>query len=33
VQEEPVREHDMAMIGMLAGIGIRKGQKFDTNST
>jgi hypothetical protein len=29
VQEEPIREHDKAMIGMLAGIGIRKGQKFD----
>ena len=29
VQEEPIREFDKVMYGMLAGIGIRKGQKFD----
>ncbi len=29
VQDEPVREHDKAMYGMLAGIGIRKGEEFD----
>ncbi len=29
VQEEPMQEHDKAMYGMLAEIGIRKGQKFD----
>ena len=29
VQEEPIREHDKIMYGILAGIGIRKGQKFD----
>ncbi len=29
VQEEPIQEHDKVMIGMLEGIGIRKGQKFD----
>jgi hypothetical protein len=29
VQEEPMREHDKAMFGLLEGIGIRKGQKFD----
>jgi len=29
VQEEPVQEHDMVMLGMLAGIGIQKGKKFD----
>ncbi len=29
VQDEPIREHDKAMYGLLATIGIRKGQKFD----
>ncbi len=29
VQEEPIREHDKFMLGLLDGIGIRKGQKFD----
>jgi hypothetical protein len=29
VQEEPLREHDKAMYGLLDGIGIRKGKKFD----
>ena len=29
VQDEPVREHDKAMYGMLASIGIRKGEEFD----
>ncbi len=29
VQEEPVQEHDKFMMGMLDGIGIRKGKKFD----
>jgi len=29
VQEEPIFEYDKIMFGMLAGIGIRKGQKFD----
>jgi hypothetical protein len=29
VQEEPMQEHDKVMYGMLEGIGIRKGQKFD----
>ena len=29
VQDEPIREHDKFMLGLLDGIGIRKGQKFD----
>ena len=29
VQTEPIREHDKIMYGMLATVGIRKGQKFD----
>lgn len=29
VQEEPGQEHDRVMLGMLAGIGIQKGKKFD----
>ncbi len=29
VQEEPIQDHDKFMIGMLDGIGIRKGQPFD----
>ena len=29
VQTEPIREHDKIMYGMLATIGIRKGQNFD----
>jgi hypothetical protein len=29
VQEEPIQQHDMFMMGMLDGIGIRKGAKFD----
>jgi hypothetical protein len=29
VQEEPIQEHDKVMYGMLAGIGIQKGKKFD----
>ena len=29
VQEEPGQEHDKVMLGMLAGIGIQKGKKFD----
>jgi len=29
VQDEPIQEHDKFMLGMLDGIGIRKGQKFD----
>ncbi len=29
VQEEPGQEHNKVMLGMLAGIGIQKGKKFD----
>ena len=29
VQEEPIKEYDKAMYGMLASIGIRKREKFD----
>jgi hypothetical protein len=29
VQDEPIREHDKAMYGMLSTLGIEKGKKFD----
>jgi hypothetical protein len=29
VQEEPIREHDKAMYGLLDGIGIRRGEVFE----
>jgi hypothetical protein len=29
VQQEPIQEHDMFIMGMLEGIGIRRGQEFD----
>ncbi len=29
VQEEPIQQHDKFMMGMLAGIGIQRGKKFD----
>ena len=32
VQEEPIQEHDKFMLGMLDGIGIRKGQEFNPSS-
>ena len=32
VQDEPVREHDKAMYGMLATIGIERGKEFEPSA-